>query len=67
MALRNNEHFREFILGVSDYGEDTVKLVIYGTTDDREKHAGMALAITEILKATNTPPEKLGQIARKAK
>jgi hypothetical protein len=62
MGLRNNSQFREFVNGLSDYGEEVVQKMIYGTKDDREKLAGMAFAITEVLKAVGTDPEKLNQI-----
>lgn len=65
LNLRANTDFGVFLHSVGDYGEDVVQKVMYDK-DNRDEHAGSAIAITQILKVASTASDKLNQIKDKS-
>lgn len=59
---RNFDDYKAIVSGIADYGEELVQRMISPNAENRDFLAGQAAAVTEILKALSTEPEKLDQI-----
>lgn len=62
--LRTSTDFNTVMQGVADYGERLVEQMIYAQDDQLRLMQGKAQAVTEILKAIKTAPEKFSNIQK---
>ncbi len=59
--LRTNTDFNVVMQGISDYGEKLVEQMIYAQDDQLRPLQGKTQAVTEILKAVQTAPDKFSK------
>lgn len=62
--LRTSTDFNTVVQGVADYGEQLVAQMIYAQDDRLRLMQGKTQAVTEILKAIQTAPEKFSNVQR---